>query len=121
MSKRSASQFSNTGRQDHTGSNTPSSVLTDSLHTCLVLYKKKTLEMVDVTKDPDCPRAVRHRELEKAEVKKGEESVQRVLAAVRNFTNPFIVADKNRLYSLTSSAPVPMEFEMAVLRAETLS
>ena len=58
--------------------------------------------------------------MEKAEVKTCEDSVLRVLAAVRNFTNPFTVADKNRLYSLTSSAPVPMEVEMDVLRAEAL-
>ncbi|KAK2183590.1 hypothetical protein NP493_304g07046 [Ridgeia piscesae] len=48
------------------------------------------------------PKGGRHRELEKAEVKKCQESVQRVLAAVKNFTNPFTVADKNRLYSLAS-------------------
>ena len=76
--------------------------------------------MVDIINDPDCPRAGRHREPEKAEVKKGEKSFQRVLAAVRNFPNPFTVADKNRLYSLASGAPVPMEVEMDVLRAETL-
>ena len=57
----------------------------------------------------------RHRELENAGVKKGEDSVQRVLAAVRNFTN-----HKNTLYSLASGAPVPMDVEMDVLRAEAL-
>ena len=76
--------------------------------------------MVDIINDPDCPRAGRHRELEKAEVKKCEESVQRILAAVRNFTDPFTVVDMNRLYSLTYSAPVPMEFEKDMLRAEAL-
>ena len=68
-------------------------------------FYEKTLEMVDITNDPDCPRAVRHCKLEKAEVKKCEESVQRVFAAVKNFTNLFTVADKNRLYSLASGAP----------------
>ena len=63
--------------------------------------------MVDITNDPDCPRTGRHRELEKTETKKADESVQRVLAAVRNFTNPFTVADKNRFYSLASGAPSP--------------
>jgi len=32
--------------------------------------------MVDLIKDPDCPRAGKHRELEKAKVKKGEEAIQ---------------------------------------------
>ena len=83
--------------QDRTGSNSPSSVLTNNLHTGLVLWK-----------DPqDCPRAGRHCELQKAEVKKCEESVQRVLGAVRNFTDPFTVTYKNRLYSLASGAPSP--------------
>ena len=37
------------------------------------------------------------------------------------FTNSFTIADKNRLYSLLASgAPIPMEFEMDVLRAEAL-
>ena len=90
--------------QDHTGSNSPPSIFTNNHHTGLVLWK-----------DPqdgrhhqlDCPRAGRHCELKKAEVKKWEESVQRVLGAVRNFINPFTVADKNRLYSLASGAPSP--------------
>ena len=63
--------------------------------------------MVDFPRDPDYPRAGRHCELEKAEVKTYEDSVLRVLAAVRNFTNPFTVADKNRLYSLASGVPSP--------------
>ena len=63
--------------------------------------------MVDITNGVDCPRPGRHCELKKAEVKKCEEAVQRFLAAVRNFTNPFTVTDKNRLYSLASGAPSP--------------
>ncbi|KAF3833135.1 hypothetical protein F7725_026800 [Dissostichus mawsoni] len=61
-------------------------------------FYHKTLEMVDLIKDPDCPRAGKHQELEKAEVKK----------------------DKDRLYSLASGAPVLMEVEMDVLQAETV-
>ena len=76
--------------------------------------------MVDIINDPDCPRAGKHRKLEKAEAKQGEESVQRVFAAVRNFTNPFTVADKNRFNSLASGAPVPMEVDMDVLRTEAM-
>ena len=63
-------------------------------------FYEKTLEMVDIINDPDCPRAGGHRELQQPEVKKVEESIQRFLAAVRNFTNHFTVADKKRFYSL---------------------
>ena len=74
--------------------------------------------MVDKINDLDRQKARRHRKLEKSLVIEVEESVQRVTCAVRNFTNPFTVADKNRHYSMTSGAPVPMEIEMDVLRAE---
>lgn len=76
--------------------------------------------MVDLLDDPDCPRAGQHRELEKAEIKKSEEAIQRVLTAVRNFTNPFTITEKNRLYSLASGAPVPVNVEMDVLSAEAV-
>ncbi|KAL3043842.1 hypothetical protein OYC64_003656 [Pagothenia borchgrevinki] len=39
-------------------------------------FYQKSLEMVDLIKDPDCPRAGKHRELEKAKVKKDEEAIQ---------------------------------------------
>ncbi|XP_033987161.1 uncharacterized protein LOC117483109 [Trematomus bernacchii] len=83
-------------------------------------FYQKTLEMVDLIKDPDCPRAGKHRELEKAEVKKGEEAIQRTIVTIRNFRNPFTISDKDRLYSLASGAPVLMEVEMDVLQAETV-
>ena len=70
--------------------------------------------------DPDSPRAGQHRELDKAEIKKGEEAVQRVLTAIKNFTNPFAIEDHDRLYSLASGAPVPMDIEIDVLRAEAM-
>ena len=70
-------------------------------------FYEKTLKIIDITNDPDCLKAGKHRELKNAEVKKCEESVQRIIAAVRNFTNPFTVADKNRLYSLASGASSP--------------
>lgn len=78
--------------------------------------------MVNLIDDPDCPRAVRHRELDKAEVKKkkGEQAVQRTLTAIRNFTNPFTIPDKDRLYSLASGAPVPMDVKMDISQAEAV-
>lgn len=76
--------------------------------------------MVGLIDDPDCPRAGRHRELEKAEVRKSEKAVQRILTAVRNFTNPFTITDKDRLYSVASGAPIPMDVEKDVLQAEAV-
>ncbi|KAK7093145.1 hypothetical protein V1264_008789 [Littorina saxatilis] len=73
--------------------------------------------MVNLLDDPDCPKVGRHRELEKAEIKKSEEAVQRVITAVKNFTNPFSISDKDRLYSLASGAPVRMDVEQDLLQA----
>jgi hypothetical protein len=77
-----------------------------------------TLEMVDLIDDPDIPRKGRHRELEKAAIKKSENAIQRVQTAIVNFSNPFTIADKERLYCLASGAAVTMDVEKDVLRAE---
>lgn len=58
--------------------------------------------MVDLINDPDCPKGGRHRKLEMAEIRKSEDAVQRAVAAVNNFTNPFAILDKDRLNSLGS-------------------
>ena len=71
--------------------------------------------MADLITDPDNPRSGRHRELEKAEISKSEQAVVRVIDAVKNFTNPFTVADKEQLYCLASGAPVPLDVETDVL------
>lgn len=81
-------------------------------------YYEKMLEMCGLIDDPDCPKAGKHRELERAEIKKSEDAVQRTISAIRNFTNPFSLVDKDHLYSLASGAPVSSEVELDVLRAE---
>ncbi|XP_068228658.1 uncharacterized protein [Palaemon carinicauda] len=83
-------------------------------------FHEKTLEMAGLLDDPDCPRAGRHRELEKAEIKKSEKAVQRVITAVRNFTNPFTIPDKDRLYSLASGSPTSKDVERDVLEADAV-
>ena len=50
--------------------------------------------MADLITDPDNPRSGTHSELEKAEISKSEQAVVRVIDAVKNFTNPFTIADK---------------------------
>lgn len=81
-------------------------------------YFEKTLEMCGLLDDPDCPTSGKHRELEKANIQKSEEAVQKVLTAINAFTNPFTIPDKERLFSLASGAPAPFEVEVDVLRAE---
>lgn len=76
------------------------------------------LDMCGLIDDPECPKAGKHRELEKTEIKKSEEAVQRAIAAINNFTNPFTLPDKEHLYSLASGAPVSAEVETDVLHAE---
>ena len=83
------------------------------------LYEK-TLEMCDMIDDPECPKAGKHRELEAAQIKKSEEAVQRTITAIRSFTDPFSIMDKDRLYSLASGAPSSSKVESDVLRAEAL-
>lgn len=82
-------------------------------------YFQKMLEMCGLIDDAECPKAGKHRELERAEIKKSELAVQRTITAIGNFTNPFSVVDKDHLYSLASGARVSPEIENDVLRAET--
>ena len=83
-------------------------------------YYENMLEMCGLLDDPECPKVGRHREMERAEIKKSEEEVTRTIAAIESFTNPFNVADKDHLYSLASGAPVPPEAELDVLQAEQI-
>ena len=48
-----------------------------------------------------------------------EEAVQRTLTAIKTFNDPFAITGKDRLYNITSGAPVSPEVEIDVLRADT--
>jgi len=96
--------------------------------------------MCGLIDDPECPKAGKHRELERAQIKKSEEAVQCTISAICNFTNPFSLADKEHLYSLAScnftnpfsladkehlyslasGAPASPEVEFDVLHAEAI-
>ncbi|XP_063959228.1 uncharacterized protein LOC135154916 [Lytechinus pictus] len=82
-------------------------------------YFEKMLEMCGLVDDPDYPKAGKHRELERAEMKKSEDNVQRTISAIHNFVNPFSLVDKDHLYNIASGAPVSAEIEFDVLRAES--
>ena len=60
-------------------------------------YFEKMLDMCGLIDDPDCPKVEKHRELEKAEIKKSEDAVQRTMSAISKFPNPFTIVDKDRL------------------------
>ncbi|XP_052812099.1 uncharacterized protein LOC128239473 isoform X2 [Mya arenaria] len=78
------------------------------------------LDMCGLVDDPDCPKAGKHRELERAEVKKSEEAVQRTITAITSFSNPFALPDKDHLYSLASGAQGSSEVEKDVLGADKI-
>ena len=81
-------------------------------------YFEKILDMCDLINDPDCPKGGRHRELEAAEIRKSEAAVQRAITSIHSFSNPFIIPNKDKLYSLASGAAASHEVEIDVLRAE---
>ena len=83
-------------------------------------FFEKTSEMCDMLDDPESPKDGKHRELQAAQIRKSEEAVQRTITAIQNFTNPFTISDKDRLYSIASGAPISIEVELHVLQAEAV-
>ena len=81
-------------------------------------FFEKTLEMCGLNNDPDCHKGGKHKELWPGEIKKGENAVKRTMTAIKNFTNPFTISEKDQLFSLASGAPVSKEVELDVLGAE---
>ena len=76
---------------------------------------EKILEMRGLICDTDVAKGGRHRELERAEVKKSEAAVQRTVKAIKNFTNPFTIPDKNHLFSIAFGAPASSDVEDVLL------
>lgn len=81
--------------------------------------------MCGIVDDPECPEAGKHRDREKANIKKSEDAVQRTEAAIHSFLNPFWIPAPedpvdDRLYSLHSGALVLLEVEVDVMRADSL-
>lgn len=79
--------------------------------------------MCDMVTDPETPQSDRHRELEKANIRKSEEAVTQTVSAIKSFLNPFRIplpedSENDRLYALHSGAPVSKEIEIDVMRAE---
>lgn len=85
-----------------------------------VQYYEKMLDTCGMIDDPDSSKAGKHRELEKAEIRKSEDAVKRTITAICSFTNPFTLPDKDHLYNIASGAPVSSKIESDVLRAEAI-
>ena len=85
-----------------------------------VSYYQEILVLFVTSTNEECPKAGKHCELEKAEIRKSEDAVQRTMSAIKSFTNPFTIPDKDHLYSLACGAPVSPEVEVDVLRAEAV-
>ena len=80
---------------------------------------EKMLDMYCLIDDPDCPTAGRHHEMGRAEINKSEDAVQRTIA-ICSLTSPFLLLDKDHLYSLTSGARTAAELELFdIICAET--
>uniref|UniRef100_UPI00358F49B5 uncharacterized protein n=1 Tax=Myxine glutinosa TaxID=7769 RepID=UPI00358F49B5 len=82
-------------------------------------YFQNMLEMCNLINDPDWPKGRRLRELEVAEITKGEAAVQHVITSIHSFSNPFTIPNKDKLYSLAYGTAASPEVEFDVLRAET--
>ena len=60
----------------------------------------------------------KHRERERAQIRKDEDTVQNIISSIQNFTNPFNIPDKTLLFNLASDATVSQDFEAGVFGAE---
>ena len=76
--------------------------------------------MCNMIDDPDIPKAGKHRELQASEMKKSREAVHRTQCVIKDFINPFTIADKENLYCISSGAPCSIEVQDQVLKADTI-
>ena len=80
-------------------------------------FYQATLDMLGMIQSEDNPKYVKHRELGKSEIIKGEKAVQRTLSAIDGWLDPFNMTDKDKLFIISSGAPVSSEIKKDVLGA----
>ena len=80
---------------------------------------EQLLDLCGMVNDPELPKSGKHRELDRSQIRKSEEAVQKVMAAIHNFTNPWTIANKDRLYSVASGAPGSPEIKACLLDAQS--
>ena len=61
-----------------------------------------------------------HKDLRRAEVQKSEKRVEKTMAAIQSFMNPFNVPDEDKLYCISSGVPAPASVEKDMMAAESL-
>ena len=76
--------------------------------------------MCGICTGPDSLKEGKHRDLHRSNVRKSEMAVQKILSAINSFINPWRIADKTKLYSLSSGYPMPELIEKDILGAESL-
>ena len=95
------------------------------IHICLLItvyvrvrYLEATHTQAGLLEDPN--RSLQHKDLSRAEIKRSEAHVKSCTSAFDGFMNPFTIEDKSALYSISSGAKVPIDFETEILEAENL-
>ena len=79
-------------------------------------YVNVTLNMADMLSGSEGGR--QHHDVRPSEIQKSEQNVLRTVEAFKSFLDPFSVEDNDRLYNISSGAPVPTSIETDVMRAE---
>ena len=62
----------------------------------------------------------KHKDLRKAQIQMGEKHLTQAIAAVNSFLNAFEVSDQDKLYCLSSGAPVVEMAEKDIMKAESV-
>ena len=76
--------------------------------------------MCDMIDDPECQKSGKYCDFEVSQIKNSECAITNVMGAISHFTNPWKIPDKERLYCLSSGAPIPQEIEVDILHADEL-
>jgi hypothetical protein len=82
------------------------------------LYVDATFSMADMLSEST--EGAKHRDLRPSEILRSEKSVLATCEAIKSFIDPFAVDDNDRLYNISSGAPVPAAIEADVMRAESV-
>ena len=80
------------------------------------LQERATKEIANM----DSQESTLHKEVRRSQILKSEQDTCSVIQAIRNFTNPFTIEDKDALYCLSSGAPLISHVENDILMADEI-
>ena len=83
-------------------------------------FFEEMFEMCDMIDDPACPKSGKHHDFEASQIKKSQCAVMKVMEVIFHYTNPCKIPHKERLYCLSSGAPIPQEIVVDILRVDEL-